>query len=193
MLLKQKEGWARREFELLENDLRVKYKNGKGTKEYTVPLEEVGRTKFFNAPSPSGNYISAAFFIGFAVITTGGYLLSDGPKEDLVWIILGNAIFLSIGAACILLRNKEEIHITGSNTTISFFANSPSRSIVNDFIDQVLKRNKEVILRKYANVDPDLPEETQMNQLHWLKTREFITEPEYERLKKEYRTRKLLN
>lgn len=193
MLLKQKEGWAKREFELLKNELRVKYKDGKGTKEYTVPLEEVGRTRFFNAPSQSANYISAAFFIGFAIVTTAGYLLSDGPKEDLIWIIIGNAIFLSIGAACIFLRGKEEIHLTGSNTTISFFANSPSRSTVNDFIDVILARNKEVILEKYAKVDPDLPEETQMNQLYWLKTREFITESEYERLKNEYRTKKLFN
>ena len=192
MLLKQKEGWAKREFELLKNDLRVKYKDGKGTKEYTVPLEEIGRTKFFNAPSQSANFISAAFFIGFAIVTTTGYLLSDGPKEDIIWIILANAIFLSIGAACIFLRGKEEIHLTGGNTTISFFANSPSRSTVNDFIDKILSRNKEIILKKYAKVDPDLPEETQMNQLYWLKTREFITESEYEGLKNEYRTKKLL-
>lgn len=191
MLLKQKEGWAKREFELLENKLRVKYKDGKGTKEYTVPLEELGRTKFFNAPSSTGNYICAAFFIGFALVTTIGYLLSDGQGEDLVWILPGNLLFLSLGAACIFLRNKEEIHVTGGSTTISFFANSPSRTTVMDFIDKVLERNKEVILKKYAKVDPDLPEETQMNQLHWLKTREFISESEYEKLKDEYRTKKL--
>lgn len=193
MLLKQKAGWAKREFELVDNNLRVKYKDGKGTKEWTLPVEEVGHTKYFHSPSKMGNYICGAFFLIFALVTTTGYFLSDDPKEGLIWILVGNGMFVALGAACILLPKQDEIHLTGGQTAVSFFANSPSRAVVEEFIEFVIKRNKEVVLAKYAKVDPDLPEETQMNQLFWLKSREYISEMEYEHLKRDYRTKKLMN
>jgi hypothetical protein len=61
-----------------------------------------------------------------------------------------------------------------------------------NFVEEIIHRTRSVLLEKYGKIDPDLPEEIQMNNLYWLKNRGLISEEAYENLKLEYKTRRLM-
>ncbi len=71
------------------------------------------------------------------------------------------------------------------------FRDIPNIEIVDNFVKEIIKRSKDCIYKKYAKVDTDLPEEQQMSTFHWLYSRDIISESEYERLKQEYKTKKI--
>ena len=54
---------------------------------------------------------------------------------------------------------------------------------VREFADGIIEKTKEFLISKYANVDKDLPRESQLENLISLKDRSIITEREFERLK----------
>lgn len=87
---------------------------------------------------------------------------------------------------------KKEIHLVGGAVNLTFFKNSPSPEEVNTFISEIIRLSKQQLLNKYAKIDAELPEETMFTQLNWLKNRDILTEKEYEELKNEYKTQRLI-
>lgn len=73
-----------------------------------------------------------------------------------------------------------------------FLLDSPSQEEMDNFIAEIIKRSRKILLEKYGKVDADLPEETQFNNFYWLKNRGIISEEEYKELKQEYRERRLI-
>lgn len=191
MVLKQRQGFRTKEFELLGSELRVKTKGPEGRQEWAVSVEHLGESRFYNSGSKKGGYLTAGFFLLFILVTNVGYFLSDGGEN--IWLVISCDVFFgALAGFLIFTPPKSEVHLTGGSTTITFFSNSPSKQEVEFFIDEVISRTKHLLISKYGKVDPDLPEDTQMNQLNWLKNRDILSESEYEELKQEYKIRKLV-
>ena len=191
MVLKQRQGFRKKEFELLGNELRVKTRGPEGHQEWVVSVEHLGESLFYNSRSKKGGYLTGGFFLLFILVTNIGYFLSEG--EENIWLIIGCDLFFgALAGFLIFTPPKSEVHLTGGSTTITFFSNNPSKEEVESFIDEVISRTRHLLISKYGKVDPDLPEDTQINQLNWLKNRDILSESEYEDLKQEYKIRKLV-
>ena len=66
---------------------------------------------------------------------------------------------------------KKEIHLVGGSVNLTSFQDSPSNEEVNNFIEEIIRLSKKQLLNEYGRIDADLPEDTSMSQLNWLKSR----------------------
>jgi len=87
---------------------------------------------------------------------------------------------------------RNELLLVGGAQQVMFLLDCPTKKEMEDFIAEILKRSRKVLLDKFGKIDPDLPEETQINNLYWLKNRGLISEDKYEELKQEYKERRLM-
>lgn len=190
--LKQRQGYLRREFELTDDTLKIKTKSLGKNKEWSVKLEQLGFTKYYHYYSKVGQYIIGTIFslvVGVAII---GYLGEEDLSGNLGALIFSLIVFGGLALLAFLSPNKKELNLVGGEIQASFLIDSPTKEEVESFADKVIERSRNVLLSKYAKVDIDLPEETQMNQLNWLKNRDLIDEAKYEQLKMEYKTQRII-
>lgn len=117
----------------------------------------------------------------------------DGDKAENIWVVLAVYIIFGGIASLIFYTPKfRELHLVGGSVEVTLFPDSPSKEEVDRFVQELIKRSRKILVDKYGKVDPDLPEEAQFSQFAWLKNRDVITEEEYERLKQEYKTKKIV-
>jgi hypothetical protein len=174
MKLIQKQGFNKKEFELIDDTLLIKTKTHGDYKEWTVRVENIGDTKYYQSGTKLGVNIVGGFFALFVLFVIIAFIL-DKHKAENLWTMIGIvAIFGSFSTLFLLIPKKRELHIIGGSTQITFFPDSPNKEEVDIFVNELICRSKKILLDKYGMVDPDLPEETQMNQLNWLKNRNLI-------------------
>lgn len=187
----QKRGFSRREFHLSEKTVRVKTWSITKNQEFEVKLEHLGNQIVYESTPTIARNIVAGIFLSIPCMLLVISLIwpEQATTDQLIlnficWPLLVGIIYIN--------PEKSDLHIVGGSHTLTFYQASPSKETVNEFVHEIIERSNRIILNKYGKVDPDLPEDTQMNLLHWLKDRELISESEYESLKLEYKTRKLL-
>jgi len=193
MILKQKQGGKRKEFELINNtELRIKEKQSGELKEWTVKLDMIGHNLVYQEATRKRFYIMSSFLIAFLIFITIALYMSDDFTGNLP-VVIGSYIIIGLIIALSLLSPlKKEIHLVGGNVNLTFFKENPSAEEVKTFITEIIRLSKQQLLNKYAKIDPELPEETVFTQLNWLKNRDLLTEEEYQDLKNEYKTQRLI-
>ncbi len=194
MKLIQKQGSRRNEFKLSGNTLHIKTKSMGETKEWSVDVEYIGEERFYKTHSRLGPRIVGVLFFMVSIVSIVGFFLEkDWSNGDNIGaLILGVFLFGGLGALAFFAPLRNELHLVGGSAQIMFLLNSPSKEEMEDFIQEIIKRSRTVLLEKYTKIDPDLPEETQINNFYWLKQRGLISEEEYEDLKQEYKTKRLM-
>lgn len=193
MILKQKQGGKRKEFELINNtELRIKEKESGELKEWTVKLDMIGHNLVYQEVTRKRFYIMSSFLVAFLVFITIALYMSDDFTGNLP-VVIGSYVIIGLIIALSLLSPlKKEIHLVGGNVNLTFFKENPSPEEVKTFINEIIRLSKQQLLNKYAKIDAELPEETVYTQLNWLKNRDLITEEEYTELKNEYKTQRLI-
>lgn len=193
MILKQKQGGKRKEFEILNNTtLKVKEKQSGELKEWTVNLETIGYNLIYQSATRKRLYILASILGAFLLFITVALIVSDDFWGNLP-VVIGSYILFGLMIALSLFSPlKKEIHLVGGGVNLTFFQDSPSDREVSLFINEIIRLSKQQLLRKYSKIDPEVPEEAMYNQLNWLKNRDLITEEEYNELKTEYKTQRLM-
>lgn len=192
MKLKQRHRFIRREFEVVDNHIRIKRVTMGGTREWTVELETLGDEIVVEKHSNLAIFLVGTAFLLFAVFIM---VISLVDKEKTlatsswVGIIL---VYVFFGSILLLIPNRSEIHLGMGPSRLSFFLNSPSRTEVEQFIEGLKQKTRKVLRSKYGQIDVDLPEETMMYRLYLLKERDVITQKEYETLKSEYKAKRLM-
>jgi hypothetical protein len=192
MRLEQKQGAKRRTFELVGDKLKMTYKTSSETKEWSVNIDSIGNDILIEKKSRRGSYFLGGFFLAFGLFFLAAYIVSGNDTLPIWAMITIGLFYLGIGALIFFTPLKNELHITGGYSHITFFLESPSRTEVERFANELIAKSKKIILERYSKIDADVPEETMMNQLYWLRNRGFITESEYEAKKNEYRTKRLI-
>ena len=193
MIIKQKQGGKRKEFELLNNSsLKIREKESGELKEWTVNLDSIGHNLIYQESTRKRLYILSSFLGAFLVFITISLFLSDDFMGNLPVVIGSYLFFGSMIALSLFSPLKKEIHLVGGATNLTFFKDSPSHEEVNAFINEIIRLSKQQLLNKYAKIDAELPEETMFSQLNWLKNRDLLTEEEYIELKNEYKTQRLI-
>lgn len=193
MKLSQKQGQKRCEFELREDTIWVKLKTFSSTKEWIVKLENIGdQTVTQRNPKTIGiifTLLSGAFGLFFIAVN-----LADKKHTMEPWAVITIGLFYILISYIISMNpSKREIQIVGGEESLIFFLDSPSEEEVRKYVDEVIARSKEVIIQKYVDLDPDVPEEVMMNRLNWLRNQNVITDRKFTELKKEYQRSRLIN
>jgi len=193
MILKQKQGGKRKEFELINNtELRIKEKQSGELKEWTVKLDMIGHNLVYQEATRKRFYIMSSFLVAFLIFITIALYMSDDFTGNLP-VVIGSYVIIGLIIALSLLSPlKKEIHLVGGNVNLTFFKENPSAEEVKTFITEIIRLSKQQLLNKYAKIDPELPEETVFTQLNWLKNRDLLTEEEYQDLKNEYKTQRII-
>ncbi len=194
MKLIQKQGSRKNEFELNGNTLHIKTKSMGETKEWSVDVEYIGEERYYKTYSRLGpRIVGSLFFLVSLVSVVGFFMEKDWSNGDNIGaLILGVFLFGGLGLLAFLAPVRNELYLVGGSAQVMFLLNSPSKEEMENFIQEIIKRSKKTLLEKYGKIDIDLPEETQFNNLYWLKNRGLLSEEEYEELKEEYKVRKLM-
>jgi len=189
-ILKQKRLFSKREFDLTDQELSVKSQSLKEKKEFIIKLDTLGQEIFYQSDPPIIKNIIAMICGLVPIAITFAYFFAKEPPDKATTIV--NLILWTPMALILFLsKGKNDVHIVGGQNTATFFRDIPDTKTVDTFVQKVIEKSKEYIYKKYAKVDTDLPEEQQMSIFHWLYSRDMISEEEYERLKQEYKTKKI--
>jgi hypothetical protein len=192
MKLRQKQGFRKKEFELEENILHIKISSFNEIKEWTIKIENLGTEKHYQIRSKRLEYIVGCVLLAISIFITVAIVLGKNHEVNFGVLLFVNLFFGGLAALNFFNPQKKELQLLGGTTQVTFFSDSPSEEEVNKFIEELKIRSNKILLDKYGKIDIDLPEETQMNQLNWLKNVEIISEQEYGQLKLEYKTKKLI-
>jgi len=194
MKLEQKQFIRKRKFNLNDNSLKITRKDSSGLKEWAVDIENIGTEILIDKKSKFVANILGGFFVIFSLsFYIGAFFISEQDQASVSNVVVFGSFFLIIGILIIILPLKNELHIIGGQSQVSFLLDSPSRNEVEKYAHNLIEKSKEIIVKKYSKIDVDLPEETMMNQLHWLKNKNYISDLEYESKKREYKRNKLIN
>ena len=193
MILKQKQGGKRKEFEIVnDTSLRIKEKQSGELKEWTILLESIGYNLVYQSATRKRAYIMASVMTAFLIFISIALFMSDDFMGNLPVVITAYIIFGILISLSLFSPLKKEIHLVGGGVNLTFFQDSPSSEEVDKFIKEIVRLSKQQLLKKYATIDPEIPEDTMFNQLYWLKNRDLITDEEYQKLKTEYKTQRLI-
>jgi len=193
MKLEQKQGFRRQTLEVVGDKLKVKYKNTSVLKEWTVDIESIGREIVTEKHSRKGAILLGGFFLASGIFFLA-VNLADREKTLALWAWIAIGLFyLLLGGIIFGVPPRNELHLRGGNSQLTFFLDSPSREEVDQFVSFLISRSRAILLEKYAVVDPDVPEETMMNQLNWLKNIDLLTDSEYDQKKQDYKMARLVN
>lgn len=194
MKLTQRQGSRHREFDLIENKLHVKTRSLGEKSEYTIDIENLGAEKYYKTYSRVGPRIVGSVFYVFMLMFVVSILLEENMAaiENFGKLILGIILFGGLGSLAFFAPLRNEIHLVGGSAQVMFLLNSPSKEEMENFINEIITRSRRILTDKYSKVDPDLPEEIQINNFYWLRQHGLISQEDYEDLKQEYYRQRLI-
>jgi len=162
--------------------------------EYTIDIDHLGHERFVKTHSRVGPRIIGLFFYAFMVIAISGAFIDGSWDEGYTYgtLIMGILVGGGIGSLAFFAKMRNELHLVGGSAQVMFLLNSPSQEEMEAFIEEIISRSRKILLEKYSKIDPDLPEDIQINNLYWLKERGLISEEKYEDLKQEYKNQRLM-
>jgi len=177
MRLYQTDYITTREFELGAKELMCKEKNISSSLELTIPYEYIDVNQLFkrsvlpsSVPWIAG--ILGMIFIGFIRTSMNG-------SESLVLIIVGGIILWRVT----LLFKRNEILIPTGKGELIIWEDTPDKNAVSEFIVELTFRIKDLYIKKYGTYDKDLPIDTQLSNIMFLKEKEVITDEEFDEMK----------
>jgi len=101
-----------------------------------------------------------------------------------VWIFMSvSCIWLS--TMFFLTPRTNKITLISGSESVEFMLDKPSEKEVSAFIEEAINRSSNLLIRKFSP-DPDLPEETVLYQLQWLRNMEIISNDEFFEMKSNY-------
>jgi hypothetical protein len=182
----QKQGFTMHEFILKEDRISVKSCSINGMKSRSILLDDLGhKTEIEKDSKWMGCGLFLLFFCFPIMFITGNIVTHSEQVSTWLWITISMfSAFLSIFILTTPVKN--EIRLVGGNESLVLLFDKPSEKEVRDFIDEIIRRSKRILLRKYGTIDPDLPEQQMISQLNWLFELEVITKDAFDKLKSEY-------
>lgn len=190
----QRKNFASRKFILENNYLKIENKNWRDEKSWQVRLDQIGNQKYYVKESVKPKIGALIVFVGILLIcdTIAFLHYLNGVHEDWRKLAIGNIGMLFFTFFFYFKKVNNEISIIGGQQNIAFFRDDPDAETVEKYVDFIIAKSNEYILKQYGKIDPDMPEANQMATLLWLKNRELISDEKYEEMKHEYKMKKLL-
>ena len=165
----------RQAIEILPSALKIHKKTLFNSVEYEVSFEKLDNKLKVETTVRNGLLFIAFFF------TILGFLFLTGSDSDLI------EVFFLVAAASFLIAIFAKLRtITlasyDRNNIVLYFTKSNKEDVI-EFANQIIQSGNSYLLAKYGKVDKALPIENQLNNLHFLRNKEIITEDHFENLK----------
>jgi hypothetical protein len=182
LILKQRKLFSTKIFEIKDNSFRVEAKSFGGHTEYELKYEEITNRVIRRKMQHLYTLIPCILLFVLVLITLCSHLLEakGSSWEDILLYAFLFLVFLVL--AIFNFENVVEVHLFGTGKLL-FYANSPNKIAVDNFITSLLKKHKEYLLNRYAKADPyTSPEQLAVN-LNTLRDRNIIDDEELENLR----------
>jgi hypothetical protein len=181
-ILKQRNFFVTKRFEITDNSLKVAIKKPLSYIEDEFTFEEITK-KVIRKKSPNlFTLVPGIVCLIGVIITVYSHLYEEKGSSigDILFYIILSAGLLTISAF-----NFENIInlILSDRRSLAFYANSPSKHEVNDFLELLSSEQKNYFLNRYAKADPYVSAEQLAINLKWLRERNAIDDKELEELR----------
>jgi len=181
----QKQGFTCNEFLLLDDTLSVKQATITENKEWVVKLDQLRyETVIEKEASLIRNLVAVFLGLCSVLIVIANAADHSNHMSTWFWIALCTINFW-LATAMFFTPVTNELQLVGGSEKLVFLSDKPSEKEVREFVDEIIQRSKNVLLRKYGT-DPDLPEQLMISQLNWLLDIGVIDNETFDVLKANY-------
>jgi hypothetical protein len=181
-ILKQRNIFVTQEFELADDSLKVRVSRPFSYADNEIKFENITSViTRLKAPNTILSIISIIMFAGIIITVISHFTDSKGSNvDDIIFYIILLSLFIFL--LRLTYENKVNLIILNGQS-LSFYANSPNKQAVNDYIQQIFIEQKKYLLKRYAQDDPYLSEEQLSANLKWLWERKIINDLELDDLR----------
>jgi hypothetical protein len=167
--------FTRQDFELLTGSLKYRKRTLFESLEYEILYDHIGNKKKIQSTINNNLFVLALS----SMIIGALFLLGSLSEISPLFFFIGG-LFLVVT----FINRKKTITIEGldGNTIELYYTNSNKEEII-EFADQIIASSNSFLLNKYGRIDRDLPIESQLSNLEFLRNREILTDDDFESLK----------
>ncbi|QKJ30065.1 hypothetical protein HQ865_09945 [Mucilaginibacter mali] len=181
-ILKQRRFIVTKLFELTDRSLKVTVSTLTSSNAIEIDFENI-TTKISHQKGPKRipTIFTGLSLAGLIICILSHFLEKNGSKtEDVLFYFV---VFVACALITYLSYENELNLLLIHGTKLTFFANSPTKKTVEDFLSLIKKHQKEYLLNRYATADDLLSQEQLATNLRWLLERNIIDSEECEVLK----------
>ena len=128
------------------------------SKEWSLDIENIGHNILIENHSKKAVNIIGIFFVSIAVLSWVGLFIEGNSKGKYDVLIWGGIFMFFMGILCFKASMNNRLVLSGYNSSITFFLDSPSREKVEEYVNQLIEISKLKLSVKYGRIDSDIPE-----------------------------------
>jgi len=191
--LLQKSFGSYKRYKVTKDRVLITTKNINKYEEYYIKLDNLGLD--LTRKQTKSILLLIPIYLAFTGLEL--YVLIDEYQKGvrfpqlLFWI--GGVILFGIGAVYSFFQKTDKVFIQGGTRTLELNGANPNKETVDEFIRHLQNAIRQFYKNRYAIIDPNLDEETQILNYKWLKEVDAITEAEFEDLIQDFKIKKLLS
>ena len=167
--------FKRQIIQVFANKILISKKSLTDFYEYEIALDEIDTKKTIK--TESNNNLMA---LGFLLAVVGIIVNSVGATILFAGILVLSLTLITVG---IFKRKKTITILSYSNAPIILEFKSSNEKKVRNFTDKLIKHTKEYLIKIHSRIDKDLPFESQLNGIEFLRTKHLISDNDFEKLK----------
>jgi hypothetical protein len=165
-------------FEIDDAGLFRKVISKKSETEFHIPFEKISSNRsFVSLENKNGLWIGLVFLLLTIVLFVLSFKDNSIEKGS-------SAIWLTASVICFIVyfnsKEKKVLLFTTENKSIEFLGDKPSREIVDEFINELIKERNTTLNSKYGQPTKLLEFTPQLENFNWLLNARVISKAEYE-------------
>jgi len=182
-ILHQRKLFTTKDFTIRQSGLHVRSKSISTLFEVEIPFEEINLKKIIIRKKSE---IFLLFLSGlFAIVLVINLIMKIFEEPGIDWPAI--LIFSIITFFCIITTLFTRVHSyyipTTNNGMLEIYYGKPNLACTEKFLDDLKLSINLFLKNKYGKIDKNLPIDTQLSNLMWLRDRDILTEEEFENLR----------
>jgi len=183
IVLKQRNFLLTQIFEITDKSLSVQIRKPLNYFEGEFTFEELG-TKIVKIQKPFLPGIIGSGAMLLISLCFFSLYLANSREDPLYEVIICIGILTLLVTGSVIFHENVIRLFLHDTRFVKFYANSPNKREVNDFLLQLKEQQKTYLLNRYAKADPYLSSEQMLDNLKWLWEKGIISTEELENLRK---------
>ena len=181
----QKQGFSKNEFILTDETLSVKQFTITEHKEQVLKLEHIGHRTMLEKDT-SFIRIGLILFMGLSALLFVVANVADHSNHVDTWLWIAiSMVYAWFSMVIYLSPLNNKLCLVNGTEELVLLTDKPSEKEVREFVDEIIKRSKKVLVRKYSP-DSDLPESVMISQFNCLLENGVVDHEEFMAMKAKY-------
>jgi len=176
--LSQKKKYEKREFKLMNSKLYHNIIKNGNENEVDIPYENIEGDKLSYKTINNAILIISIVLYVIAIGTfIAKFIIKDvEPFAYVIWFALATLLLIPYWNS---KRNYWKIKLSDNNS-IYFHKNIPDEQTVNKFLENLIIKRNNYLIKNYGEIDENLDYKSQLENLKWLRNISVITEEHFE-------------